>query len=324
MGTRLALKEAVVHGDKMKFQRTLQDNITLNGIALHSGKSVTLSLKPAAPHHGIVFVRTDLPGAPEIQAHYSRVTNTQLATTLGVSPAHVSTVEHLMAALQIFEIDNLRIEVSGPEVPILDGSARIFCEAFEQIGTQTQLQVRPYVQLLKKVEVRVNEKWAVAEPSDALEIHETVEWDHPAIGFQEFHFVSGVTPYSEIASARTFGFLKDVENLKRMGLALGGSLENAVVLNEGMVLNPEGLRYPNEFVRHKVLDGLGDFKLAGIEIRAKIRLHRAGHDLHAKLLEAIFKNAENFEIVDGASQEKKKRQKMLRFRPALARVVATL
>ena len=227
-----------------------------------------------------------------------------------------------MAALQIFGVDNLRIEVDGPEVPILDGSARIFCEALAQIGTHAQLQSKAYLQLRRRVELKIAEKWAVAEPSSRLEIHETVEWDHPVIGHQEFHYIEGDTPYQELASARTFGFLKDVENLKRMGLARGGSLENAVVLDEGNVLNPEGLRYPDEFVRHKVLDALGDFKLAGISIHAYVRLHRAGHDLHAQLLSAIFKDPDNYEIIDGSSIAKSAGCRGV-FRPC-ARVVASV
>lgn len=304
----------------MNFQRTLKDNITLTGIALHSGKDVTLTLKSANPNHGIVFVRTDLPGSPEIPANYRNVVDTRMATTLGVGQARVSTVEHLMAALQIFSVDNLIVEINGPEVPILDGSSKVFCEAFEQIGTQLQLQHRPYLQVRRRVELKINEKWAVAEPSSKLEIHETVEWDHPVIGFQEFYYEEGTTSYEELASARTFGFLKDVENLKRMGLARGGSLENAVVLNDLAVLNPEGLRYPDEFVRHKVLDALGDIKLAGIAVHAHIRLHRAGHDLHAQLLSEIFRNPDNYEIID----EGETRRQPSRIRAALARMVATV
>ncbi len=310
-------------GDRMNFQHTINDSITLNGIALHSGKSVSLTLKPAAPNHGIKFFRTDLPGSPGVSAHFKNVVNTQLATTLGHGQVQVSTVEHLMAALQIFGVDNLRIEVSGPEVPILDGSSRIFCEALAQIGTHAQLQSKAYLQLRRRVELKIAEKWAVAEPSSRLEIHETVEWDHPAIGHQEFHFFEGVTPYQELASARTFGFLKDVENLKRMGLARGGSLDNAVVLDEGNVLNPEGLRYPDEFVRHKVLDAIGDFKLAGINIHAYVRLHRAGHDLHAQLLQAIFKDPDNYEVIDG-SFDREERRMPGRISAMLARVVASV
>jgi UDP-3-O-[3-hydroxymyristoyl] N-acetylglucosamine deacetylase len=289
----------------MNFQRTLNGTVALSGIALHSGKTVHLNLVPAAPGHGITFVRTDLRGKPSISAHYKNVVNTQLATVLGHGETRVSTVEHLLAAFQMVGLDNVIVEVDGPEIPILDGSSIIFCQAIEKMGLQTQLQTRPYLQLRRRIELKIAEKWAVAEPSSRLEIHETVEWDHPVIGFQEFHYVEGKTNYQELASARTFGFLRDVENLKRMGLARGGSLDNAVVLDDSSVMNPTGLRYPDEFVRHKVLDALGDFKLAGIDIHAYVRLHRAGHDLHSQLLAAIFKDPDNFEIIDGHNREER-------------------
>jgi len=166
-----------------------------------------------------------------------------------------------------------------------------------------QLQSRPYLALRRRVELKMGEKWAVAEPSSRLEIHASIEWDHPSIGYQEFQYSEGKTPFSELASARTFGFLRDVEALKRMGLARGGSLETAVVLDDALVLNPEGLRFPDEFVRHKVLDALGDFKLAGISLCAYVRLHRAGHDLHSQLLAAIFRDPDNFELIDSSSEQ---------------------
>ena len=152
------------------------------------------------------------------------------------------------------------------------------------------------------MELKVAEKWAVAEPAARLEIHGSIDWDHPSIGYQEFHYQEGETSFDELARARTFGFLRDEQALKKMGLARGASLENAVVLDHALILNPDGLRFPDEFVRHKVLDALGDFKLAGIAIQAYIRLHRAGHDLHNQLLAEIFKNPDNFEIVDGSSR----------------------
>jgi UDP-3-O-[3-hydroxymyristoyl] N-acetylglucosamine deacetylase len=289
----------------MTFQRTLKGKIELSGIALHSGKTVQLALKPAAPGHGITFVRTDLKRSQPISAHYKNVVNTQMATVIANGEAKVSTVEHLLAAFQVLGVDNAIVEVDGPEIPILDGSSLEFCKAIEEMGLQTQIQPRAFLQLRRRIELKIAEKWAVAEPSSRLEIHETVEWDHPVIGFQEFHYIEGKTSYKELASARTFGFLRDVENLKRMGLAQGGSLDNAVVLNDTVVMNPDGLRFPDEFVRHKVLDALGDFKLAGINMHAYVRLHRAGHDLHSQLLSAIFKDPDNYEIVNGSVQEER-------------------
>jgi UDP-3-O-[3-hydroxymyristoyl] N-acetylglucosamine deacetylase len=291
----------------MIFQRTLKSAVTLQGIGLHSGRTATLTLRPARPARGIVFVRSDLEGAPEISAYYKSVVDTRMATTIGRGKATVSTVEHLMAALQGMGVDNVIAEIDGPEIPIMDGSSAAFVEAITEVGTESQLQVRPTLALRRKVELKVGEKWAFAEPSARLEIHGSVDWDHPAIGFQQFHYVEGRTDFSELSRARTFGFLRDVEALKHAGLARGGSLENAVVLDDARVLNPEGLRYPDEFARHKVLDALGDFKLAGISIRAFFRLHRAGHDLHSQLLTAIFRDPDNFEIIDGTEHEERVR-----------------
>jgi UDP-3-O-[3-hydroxymyristoyl] N-acetylglucosamine deacetylase len=283
-------------------QRTLKAPVRLEGVALHSGKQVNVMLSPASPNHGIVFVRTDLAGKPEIPAHFKNVVDTRLATTLGVGAARVSTTEHLLAALQGMGVDNVKIEVDGPEVPILDGSSAPIVKAIQDIGIQSQAQARTFLALRRRIELRVGEKWAAAEPSSKLEILGSIDWDHPAIGFQEFHYVEGETPFSEISSARTFGLLRDVEGMRRMGLAKGGSLENAVVLDDAQVLTPGGFRFPDECVRHKVLDALGDLKLAGIGIQAFIRLHRAGHDLHKQLLAEIFRNPDHYEIVDGSGR----------------------
>lgn len=286
----------------MIYQQTVKREITIHGIGLHSGKEAKVTIKPARPNRGIVFFRGDLEGRPEISAHYKNIVNTQLATTLGRGHASISTVEHLLAALQILGIDNVLIEVSGPEVPILDGSAQVFCEAIRQAGIESQSQPRAVLSLRRRVEVRSGEKIASVEPCSRLEILASVEWSHPSVGPQEFHYIEGKTPYSELARARTFGFLRDVEALKRMGLARGGSLDNAIVLDETSVLNPEGLRYTDEFVRHKVLDALGDLKLAGIALQGFVRLHRAGHELHSKLLCEIFRDPENYEIIDPQHQ----------------------
>jgi UDP-3-O-[3-hydroxymyristoyl] N-acetylglucosamine deacetylase len=299
----------------MNLQRTLKGEVNLEGIGLHSGEVIRMKLKPTHPNKGIVFVRTDLQGSPEISAHYKNIVSTQLATTLGRGKVTISTVEHVLAALQGLGIDNAIIEVSGPEIPIMDGSSAVFCKAIRAVGFESQLQARPYLALRKKVEVKVGEKWAVAEPASRLEIHGSIDWDHPSIGYQEFHYQEGRTQFDDLARARTFGFLRDVETLKKLGLARGGSLENAVVLDHALVLNPEGLRFPDEFVRHKVLDALGDIKLAGISIQAYIRLHRAGHDLHSQLLCEIFKNPDNFEIIDGTEREERVSVRI----PALAR-----
>lgn len=292
----------------MNFQRTLRRPVTITGIGVHSGKRASLVIRPAIPNRGVVFIRTDLEDSPEIPALAKNVVNTQMATVIGIGKVTVSTVEHVMAALQGLGIDNAVIEVDGPEVPILDGSSAPFCIAIEEAGIQRQLLSRAVLVLKKKVEVKVAEKWAVAEPSSKLEIHGSIEWDHPSIGYQEYRYIEGQTPFSELASARTFGFLRDVEALKKMGLCRGGSLENAVVLDEASVLNTEGLRSPDEFVRHKVLDALGDFKLSGFTLQMKVRLHRAGHDIHRQLLAEIFKDPANYEIIETTVEEKSSRR----------------
>jgi UDP-3-O-[3-hydroxymyristoyl] N-acetylglucosamine deacetylase len=282
---------------KSTFQTTIQKPIYLEGVGLHSGKSAKAAIHPAAPGTGIVFARTDLEGAPELGAHFRNVTNTRLATTLGFGKVSIATVEHLLSALHGVGIDNAIIEVSGPELPILDGSAAPFVDAILSAGIEVQIRQRPVLVLKRTIEVRQGDRSAIAEPSSNFEVHAAVQWDHPLIGEQSFVYKRGKTAYSEISSARTFCLYKDVENLHSMGLALGGSLNNALVLDHEKVLNPEGLRFKDEFVRHKVLDALGDFKLAGIDIQARFKLNKSGHELHYQLLSAIFKDSSNFEIV---------------------------
>jgi UDP-3-O-[3-hydroxymyristoyl] N-acetylglucosamine deacetylase len=287
-------------------QKTLKDSVTLEGIGIHSGKPTRLTMHPAHPGFGVRFVRTDIVGSPEIAANYRNVVSTQMATTLGQGKVTISTVEHVLAALQGLGIDNCLVEVNGPEVPIMDGSSGPFCDAILRAGTQVQRKHRAVLALRRKVEVKIGEKWAVAEPSARLEIHGSIEWDHPSIGYQEYHYIEGKSDFSDLAQARTFGFLHEVEALKRAGLARGGSFDNAVVLDQALVLNPDGLRFPDEFVRHKVLDALGDFKLAGLQIQAYFRLHRAGHDLHSQLLSAIFADPDCYEIIDQSAVEEQR------------------
>lgn len=296
------------------YQQTLKAPVTLTGVGLHSGAPVEVVIRPARANQGISFARTDLEGSPLVAAHYKNVVNTQLATTLGRGRVTISTIEHLMAAFQLLGIDNAIVEVNGPELPILDGSAAQFCEAILSVGAESQRQVRPTLLIRKRVEVKADGKWAIVEPSSQLEIIGSVEWNHASIGKQQFHYRQDGSEPTDVAMARTFGFLKDVEALKRMGLARGGSLDNAVVLDDNGILNPGGLRCPDEFARHKVLDALGDFKLAGMGICGRFELHKAGHDLHCQLLGAIFKYNENFEVIEGMVEERR----MTPLRAALA------
>ena len=283
----------------LRAQRTLRAPVSVSGVGIHSGKPAHLTLKPASVNSGIRFVRVDLAGAPHVNADFRFVIDTRMATTLGRGSVTVSTVEHLMAALAGMGVDNVTIQVSGSEVPIMDGSSAPFAEAIARVGTIEQSGTRTVLAIRRRVEVRSGEKLAFVEPSSALEIHGSIEWDHPMIGKQEFHYIQGETDFLSISNARTFGFLKEVEALQKRGLALGGSLENAIVLDGERVLNPHGLRGPDEFVRHKVLDALGDLKLAGVEIQGYFRLHRAGHDMHSQLLNEIFKDPRNYEWIEG-------------------------
>jgi len=284
-------------------QKTIKNQVFIEGIGLHSGKTTHLTISAGRPNQGIVFIRTDLEDRPMILGHFKNVMSTQLATTIGRGKLCVATVEHIMAALYGAGVDNATVEVDGPEIPVLDGSAEGFYRAILEVGTVSQLQLKTHIALRRRIEVKVDDKWAVAVPSKKLQIHASIEWDHPVIGYQEFHYREGKTKFSEISNARTFGFVRDLDSMKRMGLAQGGSLKNAIVLDEARVVNEEGLRYSDEFVRHKVLDALGDFKLAGVPLVAAIRLHRAGHDLHHRLLVSIFKDPANYQLVGAPVHE---------------------
>lgn len=287
----------------MILQRTLKSSVAVHGVGLHSGQPAVLTLRPATPGFGIRFTRTDIEKSPVIPARHDHVVSTQMATTLGKNGVTISTVEHLLAALFAAGVDNVLVEVDGPEVPILDGSSEPFYSAIRAAGVVDQAHTRTVAILRKKIELRVGEKWARAEPSEGFEVRASIEWDHPAIGFQEFAYSHGKTEFSELSRARTFGFMKDYEMLKARGLARGASYDNAVVIDGEHVVNPQGLRYPDEFVRHKTLDALGDFLLAGFAIQGSIRLHRAGHDLHSQLISAILKDPSAFEIIEGSPVE---------------------
>ncbi len=281
-------------------QRTLKREVHIHGIGLHSGLSTSVTIQPALPNTGIIFVRGDLPDSPKITASFDHVVETRLATVLGIGPVKVSTVEHLLAALRLMGIDNACVVVQGAEIPILDGSAAPFIRALETAGIYEQKVERKWVRLKKTVEVKGDGKWARIEPADKLSVEATVSWEHPSIGTQSHFYILGQSRPEEIASARTFGFLKEVEMLRAKGLARGGSLDNAVVLDEHSVLNAEGLRFTDEFVRHKVLDAIGDFALAPIPFIGRVTLYKAGHELHAALVKAIFSDRSNIEWVESA------------------------
>lgn len=284
------------------YQTTLKSRVSLSGVGVHSGKPVTIHFIPADPDTGAVFSRVDETGkSTEIRALFSEVGNTDLCTVLGdITGAYVATVEHLMAGVTFAGLDNVLIEIDGNEVPILDGSAAPFVEAIEQAGLQTLQVRRRYIRILKPVRIENGASWAEFRPHDRTRFEIEIDFETPAIGRQ--FFALDVTPDSfrtEVSRARTFGFMKDVERLWAAGYALGSSLENSVVIGEDhRVVNMEGLRYPNEFVRHKMLDAMGDLSLAGARFIGCFRSYRGGHKLNANALKALLSDRSAYEIVE--------------------------
>ena len=282
-------------------QLTLSSAITCSGVALHSGDTVVMTIRPAAVNTGLVFFRTDV-GAEHgmVAARYDMVCETTLGTTLrNAYGTTVATVEHLMAALSGAEIDNAVIELDGPEVPIMDGSSEPFVFLLECAGTLEQDAPRRMIEVLKTVSVRENDCVATLEPhADGFVLDITIEFPHASIGKQRAIYDFNVTSFKQaLCRARTFGFAREVEKMHSMGLALGGSLKNAVVVGDEGVINEEGLRYNDEFVRHKALDVVGDYYLAGGHFLAKAVVERPGHGINNKLMRALFADASNYRIV---------------------------
>ena len=279
-------------------QRTLKNRVSCTGVGLHSGARIDLALAPAPANTGIVFVRTDLPHPVEIPARAEFVVDTRLATTIGKGNVRVGTIEHLMAALAGLGIDNCRVEVSGPEVPIMDGSAAPFAYLILSAGIEQQKATKRFLVIRKAVTVTDGDKEAKLLPAPQLSISFTIDFDHPLISDQSYRLdVSDKLFHREIARARTFGFLKEVELLKSMGLARGGSLENAIVIDEFSILNPDGLRFPDEFVRHKILDSVGDISLAGMPVIGHLVCKKSGHALNHKLVTRVLADPTAHEIV---------------------------
>lgn len=276
---------------KPAYQKTLKTAIQCSGVGLHSGLKVSMTLQPAAPDSGIVFRRVDVPGEPvDIAAHWRNAVETPLCTTLvGANGLKVSTIEHLMSALAGCGIDNAIIEIDGEEVPIMDGSSAPFVFLIECAGIEEQDVPARAIRILKDIVVEEPHRSARLVPHDAFQLDFEIEFDNPAIARQSWAVDLASDSYkSEVAPARTFGFLHEVEKLRAMGLARGGSLSNAIVISDGKVLNDEGLRFENEFVRHKTLDSIGDLYLAGARIEGRFEGHCAGHALTLRLLRALF------------------------------------
>ena len=270
-------------------QRTLAQEVSCSGIGLHSGKDVRLKLKPAPINHGIKFVRKDLPDNPTIPARFNCVVDTSLATVIGMDGAIVSTIEHLMACLAGLSIDNVIVELDSYEVPVMDGSAGPFTRMILEAGIRQQEAKRHFFVLKKPIELEQDGKFVGAYPDTSFKITCNIKFEHQLIGNQSCSIE--VVDYlfeREISNARTFGFLHDVENMKRYGLARGGSLDNAVVIDKSDILNEEGLRFRDEFVRHKLLDCIGDFSLLGMPILGHIVTKKSGHAFNHAFLEKFF------------------------------------
>lgn len=272
-------------------QHTLKSAITFQGIGLHSGQTVTMTLYPATADHGIVFVRTDVSGCDNVvPALWNNVVDTRLCTMIGnQDKVTIGTIEHLMAALRGCGVDNLRIEIDGPEVPVMDGSSAPFVARIDEVGTAALAAPRRGIKVLKEIIIEEAGKRVRLSPAQGSIFGGQIEFANAVIGKQYFEtrLVNGNFRH-DLAEARTFGFLKDVEAMRAAGLALGGSLDNAIVLDEGRVMNKDGLRFHNEFIRHKLLDAVGDLFLAGGPIIGAYEGFRAGHDMNNKILHKLF------------------------------------
>jgi UDP-3-O-[3-hydroxymyristoyl] N-acetylglucosamine deacetylase len=284
-------------------QTTLADRISLEGFGVHSGAPVKITLNPSESNTGVVFLRTGLPGGQErmIRARREAVGATELCTVIGEpSGASVSTIEHLMAALWGMGVDNVLVEIDGPEVPIMDGSSAFFVDAIDQVGVDELTSARRYVKVLKPVRFTHGKSWAELSPrASGFSLDVEIDFPTPLIGRQRrVTDLSASSFRSDIARARTFGFMKDVEFLWKKNLALGASLENTVALGDDRIINPEGLRYPDEFVRHKILDAIGDLALAGAPLQATYKAYCPGHKINAMMLEHLFADPSAYAIVD--------------------------
>ncbi len=281
-------------------QRTLKNVIRATGVGLHTGKKVDLTFRPAAPNSGIKFRRVDTNEPVVIDANPQNVGDTRLSTTLVDGDVKISTVEHLLSAFAGLGIDNAYVDVSAAEVPIMDGSAGPFVFLLQSAGVEEQNVAKRFIRIKKRVRVEDGDKWACFEPFDGFKVTFTIDFEHPAfphnasnasIDFSTTSFVK------EVSRARTFGFMKDIETLRQRNLALGGSLENAIVMDEHRVLNEDGLRYVDEFVKHKILDAIGDLYLLGHSLIGSFTAYKSGHSLNNRLLRALLDNEDAWELI---------------------------
>ncbi|CUA83580.1 UDP-3-O-[3-hydroxymyristoyl] N-acetylglucosamine deacetylase [Gulbenkiania indica] len=285
----------------MILQRTLKKAISATGVGLHSGERVKLTLLPAPPDSGIVFRRTDLPGSPEVRAEPSLVNDTRLSSTLVTDTGvRIGTIEHLMSAFAGLGIDNLIVEVTAAEIPIMDGSSAPFIYLLESGGIVEQDAYKRFIRVKETVRVEEGDKWVVLEPHEGFKVKLAIEFNHPAFNRApqtvEIDFASH-SYIDEISRARTFGFMHEVEYMRNHGLGRGGNLNNAIVIDDEFVLNPEGLRFPDEFVRHKILDAIGDLYIIGHPLIAAFSGCKSGHALNNRLLRQLLATPSAWEYV---------------------------
>ncbi len=291
-----------------RYQQTLRDVVEFSGIGLHSGKRVKVKIRPAPQGSGIVFIRSDIKKSTYIKACPENVVSAKLATTIGVDGVNVSTIEHLMSAFYAYGIDNAIVEVDNGEVPILDGSSLGYTYLFSKIKLVSQKRLRKVIRITKPFTLQDGDKKITISPSNEYSVSCKIQFNHPLIKTQKKSISINKECFeNEIAPARTFGFAKDVEKMRSMGLAKGGSLKNAVVLDSYSVVNKGGLRFKNEFVRHKILDLIGDFATLGMPILGKVEAERAGHDFHISFIKALLESS-CYEIVTLKPERKKSRR----------------
>jgi UDP-3-O-[3-hydroxymyristoyl] N-acetylglucosamine deacetylase len=291
----------------MHLQRTITEPVKTTGIGLHSGLRVEMTMRPAPANAGIVFRRVDLPSVVELPANALAIGETRLASVLVNGTARVSTVEHLLSACAGLGVDNLYVDLTAEEVPIMDGSASTFVYLLQSAGIQVQNAPKKYLQVNKTVRVQEGDKWAQLDPYFGFRLEFSIEFSHPAVNAtgQSVSFDFAESSYArEIARARTFGFMHEVEAMHSRGLGRGGSMENAIVLDEYRVLNDGGLRLGDEFAKHKLLDAIGDLYLAGHPLLAKFTAFKSGHSLNNVLLRKLLADQQAYEIVSFASEEK--------------------
>ena len=290
----------------MNFQRTVKSEIWCKSVGLHSGRKVNMTIKPAEVDDGIIFVRKDLPKNNVIKAELKNVRDTTLATNLGTNGTRVSTVEHLLSAFSGMGVTNAVVEIDSPEIPIMDGSALPFVNMLKRIGTVVQGECERFLVIKKAISVTDGDGWAMFMPSSGFKITYKIDFEHPAIGEQSYQMDFSDAVYEkDICPARTFGFIKDVEYLQAKGLALGGSLDNAIVLDDERIINKEKLRFSDEFVKHKILDAIGDLSLLGMPIIGHFIAYKSGHKLNNLLIEKLLASDESWTIVSRFDDEKK-------------------